>query len=78
MTQAKWDKMSKEEKAEYLKEAEHEIKSQQFMNGKKKVGDYSAVSRRYKLLVGGITMSTWCETEEEARKQGKQNLKSFV
>ncbi|WP_440999876.1 hypothetical protein [Fodinibius sp. SL11] len=78
MTQVKWDEMSKEEKAEYLRQAGSEIKSQQFLDGSKKVGDNSAVSRKYKMIMGGVSMSGWCDTEEQAKEEGQQNFKSFV
>lgn len=77
MTQQKWDAMTKEEKAEYLNTSEREVKSKSFMEGSKKVADYSAFSKRFMCLVGGINLSGWCETEEEANNLADKNIAAF-
>ena len=74
MTPTEWDKLSDEQKTAHLRTGEYKIKSRSFMNGKKKVGDYSAISKKYALLVGGVNVSGWCESKEEARNEGHKFL----
>jgi len=74
MTATQWDKLSDSEKSEHLRTGKHKIKSRSFMNGKKKVGDYSAISKKYALLVGGVNVSGWCESEDKARDEGYKFL----
>lgn len=78
MVQQEWDAMTKSEQAEYLQNAERKVKSKQFIDGSKKVGDYSAFSKKFMCLIGGINMSGWCESEKKANELADKNMQAFV
>lgn len=78
MTKEKWRRMTAKEQTEYLLKQPVEFIEQQFMNGKKKVGDYSAFCKKYQAVIGGIVMSGWKDSKEEARAHAAEIFDVFA
>jgi hypothetical protein len=73
MTEQKWRSMSDHERVRFLNQNVIEVESQGFLDSKKKVGDYSAFTTKYRAKIGGVIMSRWCDSEAEALHHGLDN-----
>lgn len=78
MTADKWKAMSDQEQIDYLEDHPIEVVSKSFMDGSKKVGDYSAVSKKYSAKIGRVVMTGWVDSEEKARQQAENNLSAMI
>jgi len=67
MSPEKWNGMSNTEKIAHFENHEIETISKSFMNGNAKVNDpHNAVSILHQAYCGGVIVSHWCKTQQEA------------
>lgn len=69
--------MSNQEKYDLLSPMSVSIDSKQFMDGKKQVGDSTAIKTKYRAMIQNIQISNWEETPEMAIENGRKQLEEL-
>lgn len=76
ITQKQWNKMSNQDKYQFLKNGKKKLNSICGIDGSSKVNE-TKVTRYFNISVSGVTISLNCLTESEAYKQADDNIEQW-